>query len=106
MVRVSMVRGAAVIGLGVTAAVAAKLLRRSKARSHYVDLNTADSEALQRILHIGPGRASQIMELRSSQPFASVEELQERVEGVGPALLAHILEQGLACVGSQPRSDP
>jgi DNA uptake protein ComE-like DNA-binding protein len=101
-----MVRGAAaVIGLGVTAAVAAKLLRRSRGQPHHVDINSADPEALQRILHIGPGRASRIIALRSAQPFASLEELQARVEGIGPAVLAQILEQGLASVGPQARTD-
>ena len=59
-----------------------------------VDINTASLGELQRINHIGPDRAQQIITLR---PFASVQGLS-RVAGIGPARLADIVEEGLACV--------
>jgi len=59
-----------------------------------VDLNTASRDDLQRIVHIGPGRADQIMALR---PLASVEDLLA-VSGIGEARLQDILEEGLACL--------
>jgi DNA uptake protein ComE-like DNA-binding protein len=99
-----MVRGAAVVALGATAVVTVKLIRRFAAQAKYVDINTADHETLQLISHIGPGRATRIIELRAAKPFKSVEEMEARVPGIGPASLAHMLEQGLACVGSQPSS--
>jgi competence protein ComEC len=59
-----------------------------------VDINSADAEELQRIIHIGPARAEDIIRLR---PFSSVDDLT-RVSGIGPARLADIEEQGIACV--------
>ncbi|NDL57465.1 ComEA family DNA-binding protein [Phytoactinopolyspora mesophila] len=43
-----------------------------------VDVNTADEEELQRLKHIGPDRAAQIIELR---PFTSIDDLG-RVSGL------------------------
>jgi competence ComEA-like helix-hairpin-helix protein len=51
-----------------------------------VDLNTADTELLQQLPGIGPGRARAIIEARGERPFGSVEDLQ-RAEGIGPATL-------------------
>jgi len=59
-----------------------------------VDINTADSDALDRIVNVGPSRAAQIIDLR---PFASVQDLI-RVSGIGEVTLGEILDQGLACV--------
>ncbi len=58
-----------------------------------VDLNEADAEELQRIVHIGPERAEAIIEGR---PWESVRELR-RVPGIGPGRLQDIQEQGLVC---------
>ena len=65
--------------------------------SECIDLNTATKERLVRIIHVGDGRAEQIMSLR---PFSSLEEL-ERIAGIGPTLLSEIKEQGLACVNQR-----
>ena len=62
-----------------------------------VDINAAGFEALQEIIHIGPERARQIIQLRRERPFASVDELV-RVRGIAEARLRDIKEQGLACV--------
>lgn len=59
-----------------------------------VDINSASASALQRIHQVGPARAQQILALR---PFRSVDDLT-RVSGIGPAHLAAIKGQGLACV--------
>ena len=47
-----------------------------------------------RIIHIGPARAEQMLALR---PFASVADM-ERISGIGAARLADIVAEGLACV--------
>ncbi len=62
-----------------------------------IDINSASFEELQEIVHIGPASAGEIIELRRQQPFRSLDDLQ-RVSGIGPARLADIKEQGLACV--------
>jgi len=59
-----------------------------------VDINTASSEDLQRIIHVGEARALGIIPLR---PFSSVQDLG-RVSGIGPSWLDDILAQELACV--------
>jgi competence protein ComEC len=59
-----------------------------------VDVNSAGFEALQRIIHIGPERAEQIIALR---PFSSIEDLA-RVSGLAESRIADIRDQGLACV--------
>jgi beta-lactamase superfamily II metal-dependent hydrolase len=62
-----------------------------------IDINRAGLVELQEIIHIGPVRAQEIIDLRRSQPFRSVEDLI-RVDGIGPARLADIKAQGRACV--------
>ncbi|GGK35699.1 hypothetical protein GCM10010965_30830 [Caldalkalibacillus thermarum] len=59
-----------------------------------IDINSASFEELQQIVHIGPERAQQIIELR---PFYSLDDLL-RVDGIGPSRLQDIKDQGLACV--------
>lgn len=59
-----------------------------------IDINSASQEELDRIIHIGPERAGQIVRLR---PFALVDDLI-RVKGIGPVRLDEIKAQGLACV--------
>lgn len=60
-----------------------------------VDINRAGVEQLQQIIHIGPERARQILDLR---PFASVRDMT-RINGIGPARLDDIIAQGVACAG-------
>ncbi|HZD05664.1 MAG TPA: thermonuclease family protein, partial [Longimicrobiales bacterium] len=68
-----------------------------------MDLNHSTSAQLQRIIHVGPARAHEIIRLRARRPFSSVNDLV-RVKGIAPAGLADIRAQGLACVGEAPPS--
>lgn len=64
-----------------------------------IDVNSADHEPLQEIVHIGPDRASQIIDLRRNQPFSDLDDL-ERVDGLGPSRIQGIKDQGLACAST------
>jgi DNA uptake protein ComE-like DNA-binding protein len=57
-----------------------------------IDINTADADALERISHIGPDRAQQVVTLRRQRPFRPVAELT-RVNGIGAARSAHIIQR-------------
>ena len=59
------------------------------------DINSARVEDLQRIIHIGPERATQIQNLR---PFSSVDALTW-VNRIAEGRLRDIKEEGVACVG-------
>ncbi len=61
-----------------------------------ININTASKEERQEIIHIGPARAEQIIELRRQRPFTDVSSLT-RVRGIGPARLDDIDEEGEAC---------
>ena len=54
-----------------------------------LDLNRADTMALQALPGVGPALARRIVEARRTAPFRSVEELA-RVKGIGPATLARL----------------
>lgn len=60
-----------------------------------VDINTASTENLQKIIHIGEKSAEELIKLR---PFESLNELME-INGVGEKRLGDIKEQKLACIG-------
>jgi type II secretory pathway component PulK len=64
-----------------------------------VNVNTADEETLQEILHIGPDRAGQIVELREEQPFQSFQDLT-RISGINGEGIrrAEIVAQHEACL--------
>ncbi|GEN46304.1 competence protein ComEC [Alkalibacillus haloalkaliphilus] len=63
--------------------------------SECINLNTASSEELQSIVHIGPDRAADIIDLR---PFDAVSELTQ-VYGIGDGRLGDIKSEDEACVG-------
>lgn len=54
-----------------------------------VDLNRADTTALQSLPGVGPALARRIVEARRETPFSSVDDLL-RVRGIGPVLLARL----------------
>lgn len=60
-----------------------------------VDINQANLEALQQIIHIGPSRAEDIISMR---PFKSVDGLLS-INGIGKSRMSDIKTEGLACVG-------
>ena len=60
-----------------------------------VDINTATAGELEKIIHIGPERAAQIIRLR---PFESVDDLI-RVDGIGSGRLKDIKRQNIARAG-------
>jgi competence ComEA-like helix-hairpin-helix protein len=63
----------------------------------FVDLNTADTAALNTLPGVGPARARAIVGYRQANgPFHALQELA-RVPGIGPAALARL--QGLVRVG-------
>ncbi|WP_438312040.1 MBL fold metallo-hydrolase [Sporosarcina sp. FA9] len=67
----------------------------TKPTSSCVDINTASGEDIQRIIHIGPTRHLDLINLR---PFSSVDDLS-RIKGIGPARIKDIIAQGIACTG-------
>jgi competence protein ComEC len=69
-------------------------LLRAGCRAGQVNINSAPASELQRIVHVGPEYASQILRLR---PFASVDDLA-RIRGIAAGRLADIRAQDLACV--------
>lgn len=74
---------------------------RSRCEKGQVDINHADVEELLKIKHIGKTRAKLVVEAR---PFDSLEQL-EKVKGLGPKLVAQIIEEDVACVeGDQDRT--
>jgi hypothetical protein len=55
-----------------------------------LDPNTAPPQALAALPHIGPALASRLVEARTDRPFSSLDDLRDRVRGVGPVTLARI----------------
>ena len=65
-----------------------------------VNINTASREELQLIRHIGADRADEIIALRSTRKFSSLDGL-DAVSGIslGGVRLQQIKDEGIACVG-------
>ena len=55
-----------------------------------VDANTVPAEVLGALPGLGPVLAGRIVEARESVPFRSMEDLDRRVKGIGPAKVAAI----------------
>ncbi|WP_246231685.1 MBL fold metallo-hydrolase [Sporosarcina jiandibaonis] len=70
-------------------------LPRSSSNGSCVDINKASEKDVQRIKHIGPATAFELIKMR---PYHSVDELV-KINGIGPARLKDIKEQGIACIG-------
>lgn len=62
-----------------------------------IDINRADFVQLQGVIHIGPARALEIVDLRELHPFRSLNDLED-VSGIGPARVADVIAEGKACV--------
>jgi len=60
-----------------------------------LSINSATIEELSEINHIDIERATELIELR---PFSAIKELN-KIRGIGPARVADIVEQNLACIG-------
>lgn len=69
--------------------------KHEPAKNACININTASLQELQEIVHIGPARAQELIDLR---PFNSVDDLT-RIKGIGKARLDDIKAQGRACVG-------
>jgi hypothetical protein len=55
-----------------------------------LDPNTAPVRVLATLPHFGPTLANRLVEARSEGPFHSLEEVSDRVRGLGPVTLAGI----------------
>lgn len=67
-----------------------------------VDLNQAGLAELRQIKGIGPKTAERIIEERTrAGPFDSLQDLSDRVKGIGPKRLATLEDRGLK-IGSAP----
>lgn len=66
-----------------------------------IDINTASTSDLQKLIGIGPTYAQRIIETR---PFNSLDDLI-KVKGIGNVTLQKIKNQGLACVSVQNESN-
>jgi len=62
-----------------------------------VDVNSASADERELIIHIGPARVGDAVQIR---PFDSLEDLL-RINGIGPSRLTDIQAEGIACVGIQ-----
>ncbi|MHA6251514.1 MBL fold metallo-hydrolase [Oceanobacillus sp. CAU 1775] len=65
-----------------------------KPSSGCININQASFDEVQGIIHIGPARAEELIQIR---PFDSVDNLS-RIKGIGPARIADIKAEGKACV--------
>ncbi|AXI10258.1 MBL fold metallo-hydrolase [Oceanobacillus zhaokaii] len=63
--------------------------------SSCININQASIEEVQEIIHIGPERAQDLIDLR---PYDSVDGLTH-IKGIDPARIADIKNEGIACVG-------
>ncbi|WP_084268667.1 MBL fold metallo-hydrolase [Oceanobacillus damuensis] len=68
-------------------------VEETPSNSSCVNINNASFEEVQGIIHIGPERAQDLIDLR---PYDSVDQLS-RISGIGPARITDIKNEGLAC---------
>lgn len=68
--------------------------KEDSATDSCIDINHASADEVQGIIHIGTERAQDLINLR---PFDSVDDL-DSIKGIGPARIADIKNEGLACV--------
>jgi len=71
--------------------------------AHAIDVNTATQEQLRGVRGIGPKTAQIIIEERSrGGRYESLEDLSDRVKGIGPKKAAALQAAGLTAAGPQP----
>ncbi|MCD6682214.1 MAG: helix-hairpin-helix domain-containing protein [Burkholderiaceae bacterium] len=61
-----------------------------------LDANEASIDELQTIRGIGPATAARIVEARRQEPFRDLDDLRERVRGIGEKNLRKMQDAGLA----------
>ena len=66
-----------------------------------IDINSASTEELDKIVYIGPARAQEMIMLR---PFTSVDDMI-RITGIGENNIKSIKSQGLACVAEEENNE-
>ncbi len=62
---------------------------------HCIDINHASMEQIQEIIHIGPERAQDLIDLR---PYKTIDDLS-KIKGIGDSRIEDIKFQGVACIG-------
>jgi competence protein ComEA len=75
-----------------------------------VDPNTAPPAVLQALPRLGPALVARIVEARQETPFRSLDDLDARVRGIGPATIAALrpylrIEQSAAATATDPPPD-
>lgn len=78
------------------------LLHGGAAYAGVTDANTADQAALEQVAGIGPAIAARILEARrEGGPFRDLDDLRDRVRGIGAANIRRMAAGGLAVPGSR-----
>ncbi len=71
-----------------------------------VNLNTATTQQLQQIKGIGPKTAERIIEERDrAGPYSSLQDLSDRIKGIGPKRLLGLQNSGLHLSSTPPSSN-
>jgi len=74
--------------------------------AHALDANTASADDLQTIRGIGPATAARIVEARQREPFRDLDDLRDRVSGIGEKKLRKLQQAGLAVGSGQVSEGP
>jgi len=69
----------------------------AKCSNSQIDINSATSKELEKIVWVGPATAQKIIDGR---PFETLDDL-DKVKGIGATKLSDIKEEGLACVSEE-----
>jgi hypothetical protein len=81
----------AAVGLAIAGRdVGATSARMATPPEFVLDVNHAPLRALAALPHLGPTLARRLDEARTERPFSSLEEVRNRVRGIGPVTLARI----------------
>jgi len=68
---------------------------KKETSNNCIDINSAEESEVQGIIHIGPERAT---ELINERPYEKVEDLG-KIDGIGESRIKDIIKEGKACVG-------